>query len=420
MAYVEPKEILKKVRARTAAGRSQVDAENKARAADGKELPPRDHNGHGQRTASPRIHLIPFDEIRLGTTRRDLVKGLIPRVGLTVIWGPPKCGKSFWTFDTMMHVVLGWPYRCRRVHQGPVVYCAFEGQTGFEARVAAFRQRFLASHIGKVPFYLEPVTLDLVRDHRALIAAIRSQLGDDKPVAVVLDTLNRSIRGSESSDEDMTAYVNAADAIRTAFECAVIIVHHCGIDGTRPRGHTSLTGTCAAQLATKRDAANKIVVTIEWMKDGPDGDVIASELKVETVGKDEDGEDITSCVVVPTDAQTSSKRDIPKSARTAFELLEKAIEDTDEPAPTSNHIPRGTRTSSICLWRRYCYAGMVAESDKPDSKQKAFVRSVKKLQEIGAIGIWGNYVWITGQAGQGRTTNNLSGGHQAGQTRTPP
>jgi len=101
-----------------------------------------------------------------------------------------------------------------------------------------------------VPFYLEPVPLDLVRDHRALIAAIRRQLGDDKPVAVVLDTLNRSIRGSESSDEDMTAYVNAADAIRTAFECAVIVVHHCGIDGTRPRGHTSLTGTCAAQLAT--------------------------------------------------------------------------------------------------------------------------------------------------------------------------
>ena len=250
MAYVEPKEILKKVRARTAARRSQVDAENKARAADGKELPPLDHNGRGQRTASPRIHLIPFDEIRLGTTRRDLVKGLIPRVGLTVIWGPPKCGKSFWTFDTMMHVVLGWLYRGRRVHQGPVVYCAFEGQTGFEARVAAFRQRFLANHIGKVPFYLEPVTLDLVRDHRALIAAIRRHLGDDKPVAVVLDTLNRSIRGSESSDEDMTAYVNAADAIRTAFECAVIVVHHCGIDGTRPRGHTSLTGTCAAQLAT--------------------------------------------------------------------------------------------------------------------------------------------------------------------------
>ena len=30
-------------------------------------------------------------------------------------------------------LVVGWLYRDRRVQQGPVVYCAFEGQTGDEA-----------------------------------------------------------------------------------------------------------------------------------------------------------------------------------------------------------------------------------------------------------------------------------------------
>jgi hypothetical protein len=39
----------------------------------------------------------------------------------------------------------------------------------------------------------------------------------------VLDTLNRSLAGSESDDEDMAAYVKAADAIREAFGCAVVI-----------------------------------------------------------------------------------------------------------------------------------------------------------------------------------------------------
>jgi len=42
-----------------------------------------------------RVWLVPFDEIKLGAESRYLVKGLIPRVGLSVIWGPPKCGKSF-------------------------------------------------------------------------------------------------------------------------------------------------------------------------------------------------------------------------------------------------------------------------------------------------------------------------------------
>jgi hypothetical protein len=169
----------------------------------------------------------------------------------------------------------------------------------------------------------------------------------------------------------------------------------------------------------KRDGAKNIVMTVEWMKDGPQGDAITSALEIEPVGKDEDGEDITSCVVVPADAQTDSKRNIPKSARTAFTLLEKAIQDTDEPAPICKHIPRDARTTTIRRWRSYCYEGMIADSDKPDSKQKAFVRASKALQSASVIGIWGDHVWITGHAGQGRTTSNLSGGHQAGQTRTP-
>ena len=187
-----------------------------------------------------RVWLVPFDEIKLGAESRCLIKGLIPRVGLSVIWGPPKCGKSFWVFDLAMHVALGWPYRDRRVQQGAVVYCAFEGQTGIQARVEAYRQSFPIETDEPVPFYLQPVTLDLVADHKELIAAVKRQLETTNPVLVVLDTLNRSLRGSENDSKDMAAYIAASDAIRAAFNCAVAIVHHCGIDGTRPRGSTAL------------------------------------------------------------------------------------------------------------------------------------------------------------------------------------
>ncbi len=33
-----------------------------------------------------------FDEIALGDTPPYLVRGLVPTKGLTVVWGPPKCG----------------------------------------------------------------------------------------------------------------------------------------------------------------------------------------------------------------------------------------------------------------------------------------------------------------------------------------
>lgn len=251
----------------------------------------------------PRFQLVPFDKIQLGTDRAYLVKNLIPRTGLTVIWGPPKSGKSFWTFDLVMHIALGWPYRDRRVQQGPICYCAFEGQGGIKARVEAFRQRHLAEQAEPVPFYLVPAILDLAKDHAELIKGIRHEVGERLPAAVVLDTLNRSLAGSESNDEDMAAYIRAADTIREAFNCAVLIVHHCGVDGSRPRGHTSLTGAVDAQLAVKRDAAGNIVVTVEWMKDGGgEGETIPSTLETLEVGRDADDEPITSCVVVPTAA----------------------------------------------------------------------------------------------------------------------
>ena len=123
---------------------------------------------------------------------------------------------------------------------------------------------------------------------------------------MVLDTLNRSLAGSESSDTDMSNYVRAADAIRDAFGCAVLIVHHCGINDSRPRGHTSLTGAADAQIAVRRDINGNIGVTVEFLKDGEAGETIASKLESVEVGTDEDGDTITSCVVVEADQATAT------------------------------------------------------------------------------------------------------------------
>ncbi len=61
-------------------------------------------------TRPRRFTLTPFGEIKLLTARPYLVKGMIPRNALVVIWGPPKCGKSFWTFDVNMHIAMGREY----------------------------------------------------------------------------------------------------------------------------------------------------------------------------------------------------------------------------------------------------------------------------------------------------------------------
>lgn len=40
-----------------------------------------------------RLALMHFDKIVLATASQYLVKGFLPREGLVVVWGSPKCGK---------------------------------------------------------------------------------------------------------------------------------------------------------------------------------------------------------------------------------------------------------------------------------------------------------------------------------------
>ena len=181
-----------------------------------------------------RFELVPFKHIRLNRhQRRYLVKHILPRQGLALVWGPPKCGKSFWIYDLLMHVARGVVYRDFRVQQAPVVYIALEGGEGLSARAEAYR-RTLASSDDDPPFHQIIARLDLIAERSVLIDEVRDQLGAEVPGAICIDTLNRSLKGSESNDEDMGDYVKAADALREAFECLVVIVHHCGIDGNRP------------------------------------------------------------------------------------------------------------------------------------------------------------------------------------------
>ena len=304
-----------------------------------------------------RFDLIAFDDIRLSTAPNYAIKGLLPRVGLAVIWGPPKCGKSFFVSDLLLHVALGWAYRGRRVNQAAVVYCCLEGADGFSNRMIAFRHAKLAGGSEPVPFYISPTPLNLVMDHPALIGSIRERLGDVIPGVVVLDTLNRSLAGSESSDEDMGAYVKAADALRDAFKCLVVVVHHCGLDATRPRGHTSLTGALDVQIAVKKAGDLIVSAMVEYNKDGPEGAEVVSRLVPVEIGTDDDGDQIGTLVVEPIDAQQVAAARPVKAIkltdgeRLGLEALHAACLDIGRSVPASFGINPSPRGVKVDAWR---------------------------------------------------------------------
>jgi hypothetical protein len=342
--------------------------------------------------------LVAFEDIRLSRVPVFLVKGLIQRVGLTLVYGAPKTGKSFVVLDIALHVALGREYRGRRVQQGSVVYCVLEGASAFNARIEAFRQRHLGEHTGRVPLYLMSRPLRLVHDNADLIASIRSELADERPAMVVIDTLNRSIDGSESEDKVMTAYVGAADALRDAFHCAVVVVHHSGIDASRPRGHTSLTGAADAQLSVKRKGDN-VILEVECCKDGPGGDKIISTLDSFIVGQDDEGEPITSCVVVPADASLAvarndrATRGLNSRQRNALSVLSEVTADRGEPPPPSFALPKSVRLVVLLdHWKEALFDRGVLDRDAKNPRAD-FQRVRDRLFAHKVIGVLKGYAW---------------------------
>ena len=271
----------------------------------------------------PRFKLTAWDNISFSDQRDYLVKGILPLRGLALAYGAKKCGKSFWALDISAHIAAGWEYRGRRVQQRAVVYVAAEGGFGFGRRVGGFRQRYEGKGF---EFYLITTRPSLVRDHKQLVAEIQKQLPNIEPGLVVLDTLNRTLEGSEGKDEDMAAFIQAAGMIEDTFKCCVLVVHHSGLEAGRPRGHTSLSAAADVQIAVTRDGAENVVATVELAKDSEAGATIVSRLESVEIGIDPDGDPITTCVVVPTDTsqQGATEPSLTKNQQTMFAVLHSA------------------------------------------------------------------------------------------------
>jgi hypothetical protein len=336
-----------------------------------------------------RFKLVPFCDVKFARGPVPVVRDLIPSDSLIVVWGPPKCGKSFVIADLALHVALGWNYRGRAVTTGPVVYVAAEGASGLNARIQAFRQEHASSLRSKMPpFYLVRARLNLVGDVSELSASIMAIT--NSCALIVIDTLNRTLVGSESSDADMAAYIKAADALREMFTCAVVVIHHCGHDASRPRGHSSLTGAVDSQIAVTRNDDN-VTMKVEYMKDGPEGAELFSKLKPVTI-KDDTGAEFKTCVVVPAEAPAPEPTSLPVSVNAVLSALLELARTNPAQTPSNADIPKGVTVVALHDWRERSIANLRTKADKRETKIRAFNRARARLKKAGRIKVYGEFV----------------------------
>lgn len=225
-----------------------------------------------------------------------LIKGVLPQASLAVVFGASGSGKSFFTFDMCAAIVRGEPWRGARVVQGRGVYVVAEGAGGFRNRLEAYCEQHgvAPADLGMGLIANAPNLMDKLQVNE-LIVDLKA-FGDIS--FIVMDTYARvMVGGNENDAKDVGMVLAQCAKIHRQTGAMVILVHHSGKDdGAGARGSSALRAAADVEIQVKGDSKAR-GAKVTKQKDGEDGKQYGFRLHTVVLGEDEDGEDITSCVV---------------------------------------------------------------------------------------------------------------------------
>lgn len=293
-----------------------------------------------------RFRLLSAADLANSPPLRWLVRGVLPAEGIAALYGPSGSGKSFLVLDLAAAIAgATGEWFGRRVNPAPVSYCALEGEAGLSKRITAWSQHHKKAYPNRLRFVTEPFDLLIPADVEELAGNIKS--GGGGGGLVIIDTLNRSAPGAdENSSVDMGNLIAASKHLQSMVGGLVLLVHHSGKDASKGlRGHSSLYAALDAAIEVSKTDARR-----EWSiaksKDDETGAIHAFRLEIVSLGLDDEGEEVTSCVVVRDDTRESVRRvTLPRGGN---QLL--AMNALAEPLRNSKHFGKaGAMPGRPCL-----------------------------------------------------------------------
>ena len=305
-----------------------------------------------------------------------LVKGVLPQADLVVLYGASGSGKTFVAIDLAAAIARGVNWREQRTVKGRVVIIAAEGGGGVGKRIEAYcRQHNIHAQdldigvITAAPNFLQ-------REEIGEVTASLSAAGGCD--LVVVDTFAQVTPGAnENGAEDMGLALANARALREATGATVLLVHHAGKDASRgARGWSGIKAAADAELEVIRhEESGAREIRVSKMKDGDDGLRWGFKLETLDVGRDRDGDVVTSCVVVPAEAPPPAPPDAkPRSGVQRLGGMEAHIaEMVTVVDPTLPGMP-------IADFIQTCLEALPApENGKRDTRRQNLVRALASL-----------------------------------------
>ena len=255
-------------------------------------------------------------ELSWKKTSIPLFKHLIDRGTIVALYGQSNVGKSFAAIDLAAHLAAGkdWAnYKLKGGHQ-PLLYIAAEAGNTIGKRIDAVKRRIGVKHdvpLYEFPFavYSDPINLLETNKETGICKGVEELVHqvqflhedtDIKPAMIVIDTLSAVMAGgNENSSDDMGQIVTNLLNLAHRTGCVIVIVHHSGKDQAAGlRGHTKLIGAMDSSFEVKIATIagrDKRTIVARKQRDNEKGVDIDFNLNVLELGKDEDGDVVTSC-----------------------------------------------------------------------------------------------------------------------------
>lgn len=225
-----------------------------------------------------------------------LVKGFLPKANLGVLFGESGSGKSFAMLDLSAAICRGIEFwNGHRVTKGRVLYVVAEGVSGFRQRIKAYCHQQAIPRIGMDVIYDVTPNLTNVAQITDLISEIRQREPYD---LIVMDTFAQVMAGAdENNGQDVGNALAQCKRIANRSGAMVLLVHHSGKDASKgSRGHSSIKAACDVEIKVERSNDTRSITTSK-MKDGVEGIGYLFSLHTVVLSQDEDGDDVTSCIV---------------------------------------------------------------------------------------------------------------------------
>lgn len=256
--------------------------------------------------AKPKFSIAQAGTFAAGAAPGWMIKGVLPKAELAVVYGESGAGKSFVLIDMMGAIARGVEWRGMRVKQGRVVYVCAEGMAGFRKRLTAYGQHH-GVDLNEIPLgVISDVPNLLSHDDKAIAKQVEAWGGAD---VIVFDTLAQSTPGAnENASDGMGKALEHCKRLHVATGALIILVAHSGKDSSKGvRGWSGIKGAADVQIEVVR-AQDHRAIRLDKQKDDKDGEEFGFKLHTVAIGEDEDGEDITSCVIEHTAAVPKAER----------------------------------------------------------------------------------------------------------------